>query len=187
MNRNSWLRSIVSLVALAVLSMAVPRADAQVKPFKIKGGGLAPNGVSLVPGVAVPHWAVGEANELGKYYGDGFFQITGPAPVPNPLQASFSSAPYFTFAAANGDLLVVTYGKGGTGLVTLTPVGPGAFTARFVAEFNPVPDKCTGRFQGVTGSWIMIAQSSTFTFVSPTNTSAFTYSWQGEGTLTFPK
>jgi hypothetical protein len=178
---------IPMLSLAAVLSTAASRADAQVKPFKIKGGGVAPAGLSVVPGVAAPHWAVGEANELGKYYGDGFFNITGPAPNPNPLQASFSSAPYFTFAAANGDLLVVTYGKGGTGLVTLTPINATTFTARFVAEFNPVPDLCTGRFKGVTGGWIMIAQSSPFTFVSATNSSAFTYTWQGEGTLTFPK
>jgi len=180
-------RQLSSLIALAVvLTVATLPADAQVKPFKISGAGIAPQGLSMNPADASPHCAVGVATHLGKYYGEGFLKITGPGPNLNPLQASFSSAPEFTFAAANGDLLVCTYGKGGTGLATLTPVGK-CFTARFVAEFNPDPTKSTGRFKGVTGSWIMIAQSGPFTFVSPTNTSPFAYSWHGEGTLTFPK
>jgi hypothetical protein len=194
MFRNSWLNTVaVPLVVLvAVLTLATHRADAQVKPFKVTGGGLAPDGVSLV-GAASPHWAVGVATELGKYYGEGFFQITGPGPDPmNPLQASFSSAPDFTFVAANGDKLVFTYGDvdngaDENGLVTLTPHDGGTFTAVFVAEFNPVVAKCTGRFADVTdGSFIMTAVSAPFTINNMTGTtSPFAYTWQGEGTLTF--
>jgi hypothetical protein len=65
------------------------------------------------------------------------------------LTANFSSAPDFVFTAANGDKLAMTYGDVDNGaklpgVVTLRPVGDGSVTAVFVAEFNPVPAKCTG-------------------------------------------
>ena len=73
------------------------------------------------------------------------------------------------------------------GEVTLYPVGDGSFIAVFVAEFNPVPAKCTGRFAKVTdGSFIMVATSEPF-FLLATTTTPFAYSWEGEGTLTFRK
>jgi hypothetical protein len=174
-------------LALVLVAVTAGAAEAQAKPFMVSGGGFAPQGVSLVPGMPRPHSLAGVATHLGNYAGAGMFQITPPVPGLAPNQASFSSAPYCVFVAANGDQLVVTYGKGGTGVVTLTPVGNNYFTAYFVAEFNPVPELCTGRFRGVTGSWLMIAQSSPFTFVSPTDTSPFAYTWQGQGTLIFPK
>lgn len=172
---------------VAIVAVACAPAQAQVKPMKITGGGFAPFGVSLAPGVTRPHTVVGNATHLGKHSGLGMFQITGPDPGRNPLKARFSSAPVVTFVAANGDKLVCTYGAGGTGEVTLTPHVTGEFTARFVAEFKSVPASSTGRFEGVTGSWIMIANSSAFTLASLTDTTPFTFTWQGEGTLTFPK
>ncbi len=174
---------------VALVAVACAPAQAQVKPIKITGGGFAPLGVSLVPGVERPHTVFGNATLLGKHSGLGVFQITGPDPEGDPLKARFSSAPVVTFVAANGDELVCTYGEGGTGEVTLTPYQyqSGEFTARFVAEFKAVPELSTGRFEGATGEWIMIANSSAFTFVSETDTTPFTFTWQGEGKLAFPK
>jgi hypothetical protein len=113
---------------------------------------------------------------LGRYQGAGMFQILR---FTGPLTAEFSSAPDFVFTAANGDKLAVTYGvvangAAQAGQVTLTPNADGSFTAVFVAEFNPEPAKCTGRFAKITGgSWIMVAVSDPF-FI--TVTGAF-YSW----------
>ena len=61
MFRNAWLKPVVVCLAAlaAVLSLPCSKAEAQVKPFKVTGGGLAPEGISLIPGVAAPHWAVG--------------------------------------------------------------------------------------------------------------------------------
>jgi hypothetical protein len=180
---------IVSLFAFAVL-LAFSQGPAQaqvVKPFKVTGGGLVPDGISLIPGVSAFHNATGHATELGAYYGEGFFTLVAP---PNGLTADFASDPDFVFTAANGDKLAFTYGDVGNGakkpgVVTLHPLSTGGFTAVFVAEFNPIPAKCTGRFAKVTGgSFIMIATSGPFS-LSGTQTSPFVYSWQGEGSLTF--
>src|SRR5262249_24337876 len=107
-----------------------------------------------------------------------------------PLTAQFSSAPDVTFVAANGDKLVMTYGVVANGAaqpgqVALSPNADGSFTAVFVAEFNPLLAKCTGRFANVTsGSLIMVAVSSAF-FIVGTNTTPFTYNWQGQGQLVY--
>lgn len=176
-------------VCTLALAFAQNQAQAQVKPFKIIGGGLAPEGIALIPGTPAPHWAVGTATELGKYHGEGFFQILD---YTSATTAEFSSAPDFVFTAANGDELAITYGVVGNGAkepgeVTLYPVGDGSFFAVFVAEFNPVPSKCTGRFAKVTGgSFIMVAISEPF-FLQGATTTPFAYSWAGDGTLTFSK
>jgi hypothetical protein len=183
---------IVSLFALA-LGLAFSQGPAQaqvVKPFKITGGGPAPDGISLIPGVPEIHYATGQATELGRYSCVGMFTLLG---FTSPSTATFSSAPYCVFTAANGDILTCTYGDGtdGPGVVTLSPAGPGSFTAVFVAEFNPVPALCTGRFAKVTGgSFLMIAKSTPFSLPAPgmgTNTTPFTYTWEGEGSLTFTR
>jgi hypothetical protein len=189
MTRNS--RFVSLAVCTFALALAPNQAQAQVKPLKITGGGLAPEGIALIPGTPAPHSAVGNATELGKYLGEGFFQILD---YTGPLTAEFSSAPEFVFTAANGDELAMTYGVVGNGAkqpgqVTLTPNADGSFTAVFVAEFNPVPANSTGRFAKVTsGSLIMIAISEPF-FIPMTspNTTPFAYTWSGEGTLTFSK
>lgn len=73
---------LVFATALAAgLALTPSRAEAQVKPLKITGGGYAPDGLSLIPGTPAPHSATGHATELGKYTGQGNFQIlqfTGP-------------------------------------------------------------------------------------------------------------
>jgi hypothetical protein len=176
------------LVALAAsLALASSRAEAQVKPFKITGGGPAPDGIALTPGVPAPHSATGNATELGKYTGESSFQILD---YTGPLTAEFSSAPNFVFVAANGDHLAMTYGDVNNGAkqpgqVTLVPNSDGSFTAYFVAEFNPDLPNCTGRFAKLTGgSFIMYAVSDPFFIVGPMTT-PFNYTWHGSGTLTF--
>ena len=181
---------ILTLIALtASLALTSSRAEAQVKPLKITGGGYAPDGISLVPDTPAPHSATGNATELGKYTGEGWFQILD---YTGPLTAQFSSAPNFFFVAANGDHLAMTYGDTSngakqTGQVTLVPNSDGSLTAYFVAEFNPDLPNCTGRFAKLTGgSLIMYAVSDPF-FIVGTSTTPFNYSWSGTGTLTFGK
>jgi len=181
---------IVSLIALAVnLALTSSRAEAQVKPLKITGGGPAPNGLSLIPFTPSPHSAIGNATELGHYTGEGFFQILD---ITGPLTAEFSSAPNFVFVAANGDHLAMTYGDTSNGAnqpgqVTLVPNSDGSFTALFVAEFNPDLPNCTGRFAKLTGgSLIMVAVSEPF-FIVGASTTPFNYTWSGTGTLTYGK
>ncbi len=83
----------------------------------------------------------------------------------------FGSGDPFVFVAANGDELVCHYGrtdKGASepGTFELTIVGLTGTECRssrrtFIAEFVPQPE-CTGKFAGVTGSWIMYAQTDPF-------------------------
>lgn len=196
MNLTFRLKSLaVPLTALvAALALACPQAEAQVKPFKIIGGGNVPDGISLIPGVPAFHDAVGIATGLGKYHGEGAFQFLA---YTSELTADFSSAPDFVFTAANGDDLAITYGDVDNGAaqpgkVELFPVGDGSFIAVFVAEFNPVPAKCTGRFAKVVGgSFIMVAVSEPFFFdlddpMDP-RTTPFKYSWAGKGTIKYRK
>jgi hypothetical protein len=163
--------------------------QAQEKPFKITGGGYAPDGISLIPGIPVPHSTVGHATELGKYSGEGYFQILD---FTGPLSAEFSSAPNVVFVAANGDHLAMTYGDVSNGAnqpgeVTLVPNNDGSFTAYFVAEFNPDLPNCTGRFAKLTGGSVtMYAVSDPF-FIQGTSTTPFNYSWHGSGNLTYGK
>jgi hypothetical protein len=106
-------KAVFPLLALAAsLALASPRAEAQVKPLKITGGGSAPDGLSLIPYTPAPHNATGHATELGKYTGQGWFQILD---FTGPLSGEFSSAPNFVFVAANGDHLAMTYGDTSNG------------------------------------------------------------------------
>jgi len=186
MFHKSRVQQVIAPLA-AILALACSRAEAQVKPFKIRGAGPAPQGIPLVPLTPAPHSAVGEATMLGRYQGAGLFQILR---FTGPLTAEFSSAPDFVFTAANGDKLAVTYGVVANGAaqpgqVTLTPNADGSFSAVFVAEFNPEPAKCTGRFANITGgSWIMVAVSDPF-FITGTSTTPFNYRWEGQGQLVF--
>ena len=56
--------------------------------------------------------------------------------------------------------------------------------AAWIAEFVAVPEESTGKFAGVTGSWIMYAFSEPFVLGSD---DPVDYSWEGEGSLTFQK
>jgi hypothetical protein len=181
MSHKARIASLFTFALVLALSQGVAQAQV-VKAFKITGGGSAPQGIFLTPGTPGIHYATGDATELHRYSCVGMFQLLGPN--------TFSSAPYCIFIAEDGDVLACTYGDvtngaTGPGMITLTPGPDGTFTARFVAEFNPVPGLCTGRFAKLTGgSFLMIAKSSPFT-LGATQTTPFTYTWEGNGSLTF--
>ena len=178
---------VVPLAALAAVLALASGASAQVKPFKVTGAGIAPEGAPFIPGQPKPHWAVGQATELGRYYGEGqvvLDRFTG------PTTAEFSSAVPFVFVAANGDRLAFTYGDPdngaeGPGEVTLFPQPDGTVVAVFVAEFNPVPELSTGRFASVIdGSFVMVAVTEPFVLGSSDPAG---YTWSGEGWIEFQK
>lgn len=179
-------RLIVAL-SLCTLALASSRAEAQVKPFKITGEGLVPYGIPITPLTPGFHWAVGQATELGRYYGEGLYNLLA---FTGPTSGVFSSASPFVFTAANGDQLAFTYGDVDNGAeepgqVELFPADNGRFVAVWVAEFNPVIGRCTGRFSKVVGgSFVMVAVSQPFVLggIDPVG-----YSWSGEGSIEFRK
>jgi hypothetical protein len=186
--------AVAALVALSTLACA--SAQAQVKPFKIRGSGVALTGLPLPGQDPREHTIVGNATHLGRYTGTGFVQ-TDTLPQPNPetgtLDGEFGGGSPYVFVAANGDELVTWYGRtdhdaAEPGIYQLTVVGGSQadpiVTARFVAEFVVQPDESTGKFAGVTGSWIMIAQTEPFHLFA---TDPVDYVWEGEGELTFPE
>jgi hypothetical protein len=195
--RKIRLKSIVvPLTAIvAVLALGSSPVMAQEKPFKISGAGIAPDGIPL-PGESAPHWSIGKATHLGKYYGEGAVhtnRITG-IDEDGVISGEFGSAEPFVFIGANGDRLSCQYGRddlprsdGGAtnpGTFELFPLGDGVYIAHWIAEFVPVVSQCTGKFKGISGSWIMYAVSEPFVLGS---TDPAGYSWQGEGTLTFAR
>lgn len=185
--RSRWNAGVSSLIALvAVFALVCPAAHAQVKPFKIIGAGIGPHGLPPPGQPPRPHWAIGNATHLGRYYGQGSVQTLTALPDGHDgYTGTFQSGVPFVFVAANGDVLACDYGRvsGDPGTFTLTPVGDGTFIAHWVAEFVPVPAQCTGMFAGVTGGWTMYAVSEPL--VSGLD-QPLAYSWQGEGSLTFP-
>ena len=198
MFRKSRLNRVVGpLTALAVvLTLACHKAQAQVKPFKITGEGVAPFGLPLPGQDARPHSIVGNATHLGRHTGEGSVKTDSVVfdPTTGRIIGEFGSGAPFVFTGANGDELVCYYGrtdfgasKPGTFELTILDVladGSLVVEALFIAEFVPQPDECTGMFAGVTGSWVMYATTEPFVLGSndPVN-----YSWQGQGSLTFAK
>src|SRR5262245_2499041 len=177
--------AVIRLTALvAVLTLACPRAEAQVKPFKVTGGGTA-DYIPITTNDPVFHDAVGQATELGRYYGDGMVQLDQ---FTSPSTAEFSSAVPFVFTAANGDKLAFTYGDTDNGAqqpgqVELIYVGGGEFITVWVAEFNPVLSECTGRFKKIIGgSFIMVAMTEPFVLGAKDPVG---YTWEGKGWLEF--
>jgi hypothetical protein len=196
MIRSLFSSSVVVRVAAAVLfTVACQTADAQVKPFKVNGGGPAPLGLSII-GADSPHSATGNATHLGKYSGD-----QGIANVlsfdDQTLTGTFRGS--FVFVAANGDELATTYGDTDNGAAEVgtfqvIPVdvvdGEVIVVVEFIAEFNPIIGDSTGRFEKVIdGSFLMIAMTEPFPLQLDENffTPAFDYSWEGEGFLEFRK
>src|SRR5262249_16467973 len=121
---------------------ASQNADSRVVPFKITGGGYAPQGLPEFPGGTVTHTATGNATQLGKYSGNGLFQLLSLDLA--TLTGTFEGS--FTFVAANADKLVMNYGANPSnpGQFALLPAGNGQFYAVFVAEFTPDPAQSTG-------------------------------------------
>jgi hypothetical protein len=178
-------------ICTLALALAPNQAEAQVKPFKITGGGIAPMGIPLPGQPGRPHWAVGNATHLGNYYGDGEVETDTANFLPDgTITGEFGSPVPFVFTAANGDSLACFYGRTDFGaknpgtfeLVPVPDLGPGWYVAYFVAEFVPYDPQCTGKFQGVTGSWIMYATSAPFLLG---HSDPVQYTWEGEGSLTF--
>jgi hypothetical protein len=171
---NSWLKSVVvPLTALVVaLTLTCQQAEAQVKPFKVKGEGESgPEGLSVI-GAPSPYGATGTATHLGNYSGSGFAQVTGPG--------TFTGA--FDFVAANGDVLSCVH----PGTFAVYPDGQGRFFAIFDAIFTPT-SASTGKFANVGGSFRMIAITESFDVLPTGSTTPFDFEWHGEGSLEFAK
>lgn len=195
MFRTSRLKAVVvPLVALvAILTLASHRLEAQVKPFKVKGVGNAPEGLSLIPFDAAAYSVSGTATHLGKYSGFGIAYVTDADPGPLPIGAVFngSFSGGFVFVAANGHRLVCEH----PGTFAVYPDGEGRFYAIFDAVFTPASltigettYESTGKYMNVGGSFRMIATTESFDIdFENLITSEFDLSWVGEGSLDFPR
>jgi hypothetical protein len=182
----------LTVCALA-LTFSTTLAEGVTKPFKITGVGVGPKGLPLPGQDPRPHWIVGNATHLGKHCGLGAVQIDTVDSISEDgvITGKFGSSEPFVFVGANGkDVLSCQYGRTDAGAsepgtFTLTPTGkPGEYVAEFVAEFVPVDGECTGKFEGVSGSWIMYAVTEPFILGA---SDPVAYSWEGEGKLTFKK
>ena len=188
----------VAYTALVVFGVAIGHADAQVKPFKIKGGGI----LAFFPpiGEEAPHTIEGQATHLGQHTGLGWVRPLRLAAPDDPrllpgsiLAAEFDNSLPTIFIAANGDELRYDYGQGdglySPGIVQLfpDPDQPGKVFAIFIAEFTPIVGASTGRFEKVVGgSFDMIAITDSFALFDPENPPVeIGYSWSGRGTIEF--
>jgi hypothetical protein len=191
---RAWFPSATAFrlsAAAVVLTLACNAAQAQVKPFRVSGGGPAPEGFSIF-GADSPHSATGRATFLGRYSGDDGIAI---ALSFDPATGSGTFKGSFTFVAANGDKLACTYGDPDNGAeqvgeFQVYDVGGGNVKVVYVAEFNPIVEKCTGRFKHVVdGSFLMIAMTDAFPLQIDADgfTPPFNYTWEGEGWLKFKK
>lgn len=163
---------------------AASHGDTHTAAFKISGSGYAPQGLPEFVGGTGPHTATGNATELGKYTGDGVFQLLSLDLA--TLTGTFEGI--FTFVAANGDQLAMNYGAvpNNPGQVALLPAGNGQVYAVFVAEFTPNPALSTGRFaDAIGGGFTMVATSAPFSLTATGFSTPFAYSWVGEGSLVF--
>jgi hypothetical protein len=164
---------------------AAPASDTQVLPFKVTGGGTAPQGLPVFAGGTAPPDASGTATHLGKYTGEGLFTLLG---FTSATTGTFQGS--FVFVAGNGDRLAFRYGAAKPGTFTVMPTGDGRVVVQFVAVFTPVPQESTGRFAMVTGGrFTMIATTEPFVLQPDAlgYTAPFDYTWVGEGWLEFGK
>ena len=194
MFRISQLNKVaVTLAAMVTVLTVCHSAEAQVKPFKITGEGIAPMGLPLPGQDARPHWIVGNATHLGRHSGAGTVQTDTASFHPDGrITGEFGRGEPFVFTGANGDILSCEYGRTEFGATTpgtfeLIPIGPPGsymYMALFIAEFVPVSAECTGTFAGVTGSWVMYAVTEPFVLGSE---DPIDYSWEGNGSLKFKK
>jgi hypothetical protein len=190
-------RLLTIALTLCALELGHDSAPAQVvKPIKIKGFGVAPTGVPLPGQPSRMHWIIGEATHLGRHYGEGTVQTDSAAldPDTGKIVGEFGSGSPFVFTGANGDQLACYYGRTDFGaeepgtfeltIVDVLPDGSLVVEAAWIAEFVAQPELCTGKFAGVTGSWIMFAFSEPFVLGS---NDPVIYWWEGTGSLTFKK
>jgi hypothetical protein len=187
------------ILAVAVCSFALVlaqgQANAQTVPFKITGGGTAPDGLPFPNQPSRPHWSVGVGTQLGQYHGIGNFQndSLNPPDEHGVFTGTFESDGPYLFTAANGDVLACFYGSTDHGatkpgtyeLIPVPELGPGYYVGLFVAQFVPDPTHCTGRFAGVNGGWTMYAMTAPFLITPEGANEPIDYVWYGEGTFTF--
>jgi hypothetical protein len=151
-------------------------------PFKVTGGGYAPEGILVVPGGTVPHTASGNATHVGNYTGTGMFTLLSL----NPATGTGTFTGSYVMVAANGDRLAFKYGATTPGTFTIIPQSDGKVVVRFVAVFTPDPSQSTGRFTNVIGGgFTMIATTEPFVLSidSSGHTPPFNYTWTGDGSL----
>lgn len=196
MIRVSLSANALRLAAFIVFTLAALTAEAQVKPFKISGEGIAPNGLPLPGEDPRSHGIVGEATHLGRHTGTGTVQTDSAVfdSKENTFLGEFGSGSPFVFVGANGDKLACYYGRTDFGakdpgtfeltILDLTEEGDPIVEALWIAEFVVQPEICTGKFAGVTGRWTMYAYSEPFVLGSRDE---LEYGWFGEGKLLFPK
>lgn len=192
LRRSLALIPVLSL--LSVLAFTPAQAQAQTKPFKITGAGVGPTGLPLPGQDSRYHWAIGQATHMGRCRGEGFVQTISAdfSQFPNSISGQFGSDGLFVFTGANGDQLACKYGDQGGGELgsyVLTVVGVSEnmlpiVEALWLADFVVQPDESTGKFAGVTGSWVMVARSDPFEL---TATDPVGFSWEGDGSLSFPQ
>ena len=167
-----------------------------VKPFRINGGGPAPEGLPLDPSLPPgPHAATGIAIGLGRYTGEGEFFLDSLEISEDTGAVTGTFHGTFVFTAANGDQLATIYGADGTGILTGqasvdSEGNPVVVDVKFDAFFAPDPANSSGRFEKVVGGgWQMIANSESIPL--PTDdgvyTAPFDYTWSGTGTLEYAK
>lgn len=85
-------------------------AEAQVKPFNIKGEGVAPIGLPLPGQDARLHTIVGNATHLGRHRGVGSVKTdTAVFHLDGKITGQFGSGKQFVFTAAHGDILSCEY------------------------------------------------------------------------------
>lgn len=178
------------LAALVVLGLAAGPARAQVVPWKVTGSGGGTKGFSIL-GDDSPYSASGRATHLGKYTGSGIVQAL--SFDPQSLSGTFRGT--YTFVTKNGDKLACTHGDTDNGAeepgtYQVYPAAGGKVYVVYVAEFNPIPSECTGRFQNVVdGSLIMVATSEPFDLTIDENgfTPPFGFTWEGSGWLQYKR
>ncbi|MEZ6063590.1 MAG: hypothetical protein R3C19_24840 [Planctomycetaceae bacterium] len=149
-------------------------ATAEAVSFSVEGSGNAPQGVPLPGQEPRPHDIEGTFTIGGTtltHTGMGMVQ-TDTADLMT-LTGEFGSAAPFVFTDSDGDSLVTQYGRtefgaAEPGFFKLTVRGPAEgglnvlVQAHWIAEFVVQPDSSTGKYAGVTGSWIMDAYSDPF-------------------------
>lgn len=194
------IRSATTLLAVAMIATT---ANAQITvPWTVSGrGGSGPEGFSIA-GETLPFNAQGSSFPVGRY---GSVEPQGTATAdPASLQLQFENEQLvgfsgdffgdFTFVnRRSGDRLVTTYGVDGPrspGRFLSIPAGAGKVRVLFVAEFSPVAEESTGRFNSVSGGSVVIfaltnpIRLSEFDFETG-RSPAFRFNWFGIGNLTF--
>jgi hypothetical protein len=178
------------LPAVAAALLMASSAAAQTKPFGIIGAGTATSGLPLPGQPGRTHTSVGFGSFLGLYTGTGQVQTDTAVPQPNgTIAGDFGSATAYTFTGDDGDQLVTWYGRtdkgaAAPGTFVIVPQRDGRVVAHFLAEFVVDGAASTGKFRGVTGSWLMYAVTEPFVLGSTDPTD---YAWVGSGSLTFPR